>query len=82
MDTAKRLQDDVATSYESFPLFADQVFMLVDEFSLEIPHITKCDIQDRSKSDVFTKIFAICQSGWLIIQCIVRAAQGLRKFFP
>ncbi len=34
---------------------------------------------DRSKADVFTKLFAIGQSAWLIVQCIARAAQGLRR---
>lgn len=53
--------------------------MLVDEFSLDIPYVSQEDINDRSKADVFTKLFALGQSGWLIIQCIARAVQGLRK---
>lgn len=53
--------------------------MLVEEFSLEIPHVTQDDIKDRSKSDAFTKLFAIGQSTWLVVQCIARAVHGLRE---
>ena len=35
------------------------------------------DIADRSKSDAFTKVFAILQSGWLILSSITRAYHGL-----
>lgn len=68
-------------SYQSLPLFAEQLCMLVEEFSVEIPYVTHEDIKDRSKSDAFTKLFAIGQSTWLIVQCIARAAQGLREYF-
>lgn len=65
--------------YQSLPLFAEQLSTLVEEYSVEIPNVTQEDIKDRSKSDAFTKLFAIGQSTWLIIQCIARAAQGLRE---
>ena len=65
--------------YQSLPLFAEQLAMLVEEFSIEIPYVTQQEIKDRSKSDAFTKLFAIGQSTWLIVQCIARAAQGLRE---
>ena len=45
----------------------DGIFSVVDEG----------DIADRSKSDVFTKVFAILQSGWLILSSIARAYHGL-----
>ena len=35
------------------------------------------DIKDRSKADIFTKLFAIGQSTWLVPQSIARADQGL-----
>jgi hypothetical protein len=38
---------------------------------------TKESIDDRSKSDAFTKVFAIVQSSWLIIQSIARVSAGL-----
>ncbi|KAL4902093.1 hypothetical protein BDW74DRAFT_159003 [Aspergillus multicolor] len=41
------------------------------------PAVTAADIQDRSKSDPFTKAFSIIQCGWLIVQSIARVSQGL-----
>ncbi|KAL4936424.1 hypothetical protein BDV06DRAFT_93377 [Aspergillus oleicola] len=41
------------------------------------PTVTEADIEDKSKSDSFTKAFAVIQCGWLVIQSIARAAQGL-----
>jgi hypothetical protein len=34
------------------------------------------DIADRSKSDIFTKLFALVQSGWLIVSSIARVYNG------
>lgn len=45
--------------------------------SSPIPIITEDDISDRSKSDFFTKTFAIVQSSWLVIQIIARISAGL-----
>lgn len=42
-----------------------------------LPITTVDDIQDRSKSDAFTKFFALLQCGWLVIQSIARACVGL-----
>ncbi|KAH8749462.1 hypothetical protein BGZ57DRAFT_959406 [Hyaloscypha finlandica] len=39
--------------------------------------ISKHDIKDRSKTDVFSKVFAIVQCSWLIVQSITRVASGL-----
>jgi hypothetical protein len=39
--------------------------------------VSEGSINDRSKSDVFTKSFAIIQSTWLILQCIARTSAGL-----
>ncbi len=40
-------------------------------------HVTAADIEDRSKADSFSKAFAVCQSGWIVIQSIARAVRGL-----
>ncbi len=40
-------------------------------------NVVEADIRDRSKADAVTKIFAISQSGWLIVQSIARGAAGL-----
>ena len=53
---------DTGCSHPPVPFFAAQVLMLIEYFSFEIPHITPEDIQDRSKADAFTKLFAIGQS--------------------
>ncbi|KAL2817296.1 hypothetical protein BDW59DRAFT_133976 [Aspergillus cavernicola] len=42
------------------------------------PLITEEDISNQSKSDPFTKAFAVLQCTWLIIQSITRTSQGLR----
>jgi len=42
-----------------------------------LPIVTGESIEDRSKSDVFTKAFAIIQSTWLIVQSISRLVVGL-----
>ncbi|EAW12093.1 uncharacterized protein ACLA_008530 [Aspergillus clavatus NRRL 1] len=42
-----------------------------------LPITTIDDIQDRSKSDSFTKFFALLQCAWLVIQSIARACAGL-----
>ncbi|KAF7590692.1 hypothetical protein BBP40_002527 [Aspergillus hancockii] len=42
-----------------------------------LPITTIDDIQDRSKSDAFTKFFALVQCAWLVIQSIGRACAGL-----
>lgn len=77
--TADTLRQAGEYNHPSFPLSAAQLLVLVEEFMYEIPYITQNDIKDRSKADAFTKIFAIGQSSWLIVQCIARAAEGLRK---
>ncbi|PVH85313.1 hypothetical protein DL98DRAFT_651161 [Cadophora sp. DSE1049] len=41
------------------------------------PIVTEHDINDRSKSDFFTKTFAIVQSTWLVLQSIARVSVGL-----
>jgi hypothetical protein len=41
------------------------------------PLVTEESQSDRSKSDAFTKTFAILQSTWLIVQSIARASAGL-----
>lgn len=77
--TAEALRPAAEYNHPSFPLSAAQLLVLVEEFMYEIPYITQNDIKDRSKADAFTKLFAIGQSSWLIVQCIARAAQGLRE---
>lgn len=44
---------------------------------IEIPYLTSEDIEDRSKGDALSKIIAILQTSWFIVQCIARAQQRL-----
>ena len=44
---------------------------------IEIPKITAADIEDRSKGDALSKIIAILQTTWFILQCIARGQQRL-----
>ncbi|KAL5332336.1 hypothetical protein BJX70DRAFT_384443 [Aspergillus crustosus] len=41
------------------------------------PVVTAADIDNQSKSDPFTKAFAVLQCAWLIVQSITRASHGL-----
>ncbi|KAN0092364.1 hypothetical protein V8E51_018211 [Hyaloscypha variabilis] len=61
----------------SFPLrdWDELVFYRTMFPDMKIP--TEKEINDLSKADAFTKAFACIQSGWLIIQCIVRVYVGL-----
>ena len=44
---------------------------------IEFPNITVEEIEDRSKSDGFSKTIALGQTLWFVAQCIVRRAQHL-----
>ncbi|KAI9509505.1 hypothetical protein F5148DRAFT_1148259 [Russula earlei] len=41
------------------------------------PRIAKEEIQDKSKGDPVSKALVILQTGWFVVQCIARGAQGL-----
>jgi len=45
--------------------------------NFELPKITLAEIKDRSKGDFLSKLIAIVQTSWFILQCIVRSQQGL-----
>ncbi|PPQ82810.1 hypothetical protein CVT25_009188 [Psilocybe cyanescens] len=45
--------------------------------SIDFPNITKEDIVDRSKGDLFSKVIVMVQVAWFAVQCIARRAQGL-----
>jgi len=44
---------------------------------IEWPTITKKEIQDRSKADIFSKGIVLLQTTWFIVQCISRFATKL-----
>ena len=61
----------------SFPITAKQVHYLVQQRYLPLPNITKKEIWDKSKADMFAKVVAGFQAGWLVAQVIARAIQHL-----
>ncbi|KAI9866612.1 MAG: hypothetical protein M1813_001164 [Trichoglossum hirsutum] len=62
---------------EPFPLNATQLHWLVINKFVEYPAITRKEVWDKSKQDTFTKVITTFQIGYLIVQCIARAIQGL-----
>jgi hypothetical protein len=44
---------------------------------IEIPEISAADIEDRSKGDALSKIIAILQTTWFIVQCVARGQQRI-----
>ncbi|PYI01415.1 hypothetical protein BO78DRAFT_401318 [Aspergillus sclerotiicarbonarius CBS 121057] len=60
-----------------FPVNAKQLFFLTDKGYIDPPRITEDDINDRNKSDAVSRVIAVCQALWLLINCAIRVAQGL-----
>ncbi|KAG1896117.1 uncharacterized protein F5891DRAFT_1055173 [Suillus fuscotomentosus] len=58
-------------------LTPDELLRFVCEGSVEMPVITKADIEDRSKGDVLSRCITILQLGWFFIQIIARYGQHL-----
>ncbi|KAG2038682.1 hypothetical protein BDR03DRAFT_1009661 [Suillus americanus] len=58
-------------------LTPDELLRFVHEGSLEMPVIAEADIEDRSKGDVLSKLVAILQLVWFIIQLVARCVQNL-----
>ncbi|KAJ8124844.1 hypothetical protein O1611_g8797 [Lasiodiplodia mahajangana] len=61
----------------AFPINAQCVHFLVSRGYIDMPAITRDEIWDKSKADVFAKAFAILQTSWIVIQSIARTATGL-----
>ncbi|CEN60556.1 hypothetical protein ASPCAL02992 [Aspergillus calidoustus] len=60
-----------------FPIDAKQLLFLVEQGYLVYPRISREDIGDRDKSDRVTRVFTVCQGVWMMLNCILRATQGL-----
>ena len=50
---------------------------LLTDKKIEFPNVPVEEIDDRSKSDDFSKMIAIGQTLWFVAQCIARRAQHL-----
>jgi hypothetical protein len=50
---------------------------LKDNPDIAIPAISVASIEDRSKGDALSKIIAILQTTWFIVQCVARGQQRM-----
>lgn len=60
-----------------FPINALSVHYLIRNGWIDPPTITRENIWDRSKADLFAKGFALFQTGWILVQFIARMVQKL-----
>lgn len=58
-------------------LTAEKFLELLEEKKINLPPITKEEILDRSKGDDLSRVIAIVQTIWIIIQFYFRLAQSL-----
>lgn len=65
------------TDCPAFPINATSIHYLRSTGWVKEVTITREDIWDRSKADLFTKGFAMLQTSWLLIQCTARLVQQL-----
>lgn len=61
----------------AFPINAKSIFYLRSTGWIDSPTITRENIWDRSKADLFAKGFAAFQTSWLLVQCVARAVQKI-----
>ena len=62
---------------DPFPLSAKQLAWLVEKKYTRLPEIKEKDISDKSKAEICTKAFAICQTTWFMLQLVCRAIEHL-----
>lgn len=59
------------------PLTPDELKRFVGEGYVDMPNIDEADIESRSKSDALSKLAAILQLVWFVLQLIARYIQNL-----
>ncbi|KAJ9661124.1 hypothetical protein H2201_006675 [Coniosporium apollinis] len=62
---------------DPLPLSAAALEVLVEEGLIDVPDITEGEIKDRSKIDIFARLFTVLQVSWMVVQCIARYPIGL-----
>ncbi|KAF3910815.1 hypothetical protein ABW20_dc0103897 [Dactylellina cionopaga] len=60
-----------------FPATGKQLLWLIENGHIEFPKVNVRQIEDKSKQDTVAKVITCVQIGYIILQCIGRAAQGL-----
>lgn len=76
-DANWKLQNLAALSGDVWVLDSAQLIAAVKGGIVDLPKITKKELDDRSKSDALVKFLAILQVLWLIIQLAARKYYGL-----
>jgi len=76
-DELSTIDDEVVSLRYVETLSAKRLKDLLVNSSVKFPKISKCELQDRSKSDSLAKFITAVQALWFVIQCIVRSAMGL-----
>jgi hypothetical protein len=71
------LHDPTAVNQTNSLLSPDEFLYLLEKDYIDIPRIPGSEIEDRSKYTWFTKLVALFQTVWFLIQIIVRARQHL-----
>ncbi|KAF2267305.1 hypothetical protein CC78DRAFT_457383 [Lojkania enalia] len=72
-----KLQVGEQTQLQNLTNDATKLWWMVKEGHVPVPEISKDELMDRSKEDSLAKAIAVLQAGWLLVQCIARAVQGL-----
>ena len=67
----------VPSDCDPFPVTAKQIYWLVTHNYMPFPEVTSEEMEDKSKQDTVAKAINYLQVGYLILQCIGRAAQQL-----
>jgi hypothetical protein len=82
--TSPRMQEQVNEGRRTQPKLAKSQFLLASEIlalrihgMITLPYITREEIMDKGKSDIFARVLAIGQTLWLVVQMIVRASRHL-----
>lgn len=60
-----------------FPIHGLHLIYLSEEGNLDLPKITSEEISDKSKANLLAKALVCLQTGWFVVQCFGRLAQGL-----
>ncbi|KUJ14219.1 uncharacterized protein LY89DRAFT_784208 [Mollisia scopiformis] len=60
-----------------FPATAKQIHWLIEHRYLPFPDVTSAELADKSKQDTVAKVVTCFQIGYLVLQCLGRAAQRL-----
>ena len=58
-------------------LLSSEILALRKHGMITLPYITREEIMDKGKSDIFARVLAIGQTLWLVVQMIVRASRHL-----